>query len=162
MAVLGRCPSGALAYEKDGEPVHETPNAQNQIAVANNGPLYASGQLEIDGGSDDMFSVQYRAALCRCGESKNKPFCDNSHEAAGFRDHGAIGETGASLESEGGPLQIKRAPNGPLLVKGNLQLVSASGRIAWTGTKAALCRCGQSKNKPFCDGSHKAAGFEAE
>jgi CDGSH-type Zn-finger protein/uncharacterized Fe-S cluster protein YjdI len=162
MEVLRRCPSGALTYEKEGEPIKETPAAQNQLTVANNGPLYASGQLEIDGAKDDMPSVQYRAALCRCGESKNKPFCDNSHEAAGFRDHGAIGDTGTSLESEGGPLQIKRAPNGPLLVNGNLRILSASGRVAWTGTKAALCRCGKSKNKPFCDGSHKAAGFEAE
>jgi CDGSH-type Zn-finger protein len=47
-------------------------------------------------------------------------------------------------------------------VSGNLSLVAASGRVAWTGTKAALCRCGQSQNKPFCDGSHKAAGFVAD
>jgi CDGSH-type Zn-finger protein/uncharacterized Fe-S cluster protein YjdI len=162
MEVIGRCPSGALTYEKGGATVEETPRAQNEMVVANNGPLYASGELEVDGASEDMPGVQYRAALCRCGKSKNKPFCDNSHEAAGFCDHGAIGDTGTSLESEGGLLQIKRAPNGPLLVQGNLRLVTSSGRSAWSGTKAALCRCGESKNKPFCDGSHKAAGFEAE
>ncbi|MFN0064289.1 MAG: CDGSH iron-sulfur domain-containing protein [Myxococcaceae bacterium] len=160
--VLKRCPSGALAYEKDGVVAKETPPAHNQIAVANNGPLYASGQLEIDGAKDDMPSVRYRAALCRCGESKNKPFCDNSHEAAGFIDHGAVGDAGTKLSSEGGPLQIKRAPNGPLLLQGNLRLVAGTGRVAWTGTKAALCRCGKSANKPFCDGTHKPAGFEAE
>ncbi|MBK8481034.1 MAG: CDGSH iron-sulfur domain-containing protein [Proteobacteria bacterium] len=162
MEVLGRCPSGALAYEQDGVAVDEAPQPHNQIAVANNGPFYATGQLELEGAREDMPGVRYRAALCRCGESSNKPFCDNSHEGAGFRDRGAIGDAGTALASEGGPLQIKRVANGPLLLQGNLRLVAGSGRMAWTGTKAALCRCGQSGNKPFCDGSHKAAGFEAE
>ena len=52
--------------------------------------------------------------------------------------------------------------NGPLLLNGNFEIVSAGGRTTWRGTKAALCRCGASKNKPFCDGAHKAAGFEAD
>ena len=160
--ILGRCPSGALSFEADGKALDEVADPENRVVVSNNGPLYVSGQLEIDGATDAMPSVRYRAALCRCGQSKNKPFCDNAHEETGFRNHGAIGEGGGGIESEGGPLKIKRAPNGPLLVQGNLRLVAASGRVAWSGTKCALCRCGHSKNKPFCDGSHKAAGFEAE
>ncbi|MCA9580875.1 MAG: CDGSH iron-sulfur domain-containing protein [Myxococcales bacterium] len=162
LQVLQRCPTGALSFEENGVPLDEEPPTENRIAVSNNGPLYVSGQLEVDGATEDMPSVRYRAALCRCGQSKNKPFCDNTHEEAGFRDHGAIGDRGTELGSEGGPLKVSRAPNGPLLVQGNLRLVAASGRVAWSGTKAALCRCGQSSNKPFCDGSHKAAGFEAE
>lgn len=160
--ILARCPTGALSYEKDGSTLDETPDSENRIAVANNGPLYLSGDLEIDAATDDMPGVRYRAALCRCGLSKNKPFCDNSHEEANFVDRGAIGSTGTTLESTGGPLKVKEAPNGPLLISGNFRLVAASGRVAWEGTKAALCRCGQSKNKPFCDGAHKAAGFVAE
>lgn len=54
------------------------------------------------------------------------------------------------------------APNGPLLLSGNVTLVTAAGRVAWQGSKCALCRCGHSKNKPFCDGAHKAAGFVSE
>lgn len=57
---------------------------------------------------------------------------------------------------------MNKAPNGPLLLEGNLTIIAASGRAAWQGTKCALCRCGASKNKPFCDGAHKAAGFEAD
>ncbi len=160
--VVRRCPTGALVVRRaDGQPSEEA-EPVNRLVVANNGPLYLSGQLEVDGAAEDMEGVKFRAALCRCGQSKNKPFCDNSHEKAGFVDRGAIGQTGAELESQGGPLKVKRIPNGPLIVTGNLTMVAGSGREAWQGTRAALCRCGASKNKPFCDGSHTAAGFEAE
>ncbi len=160
--VVGRCPTGALTYQrKDGGP-GEQAEAENVVSVIYNGPLYVRGELDIDGASDDMQGVRYRAALCRCGASKNKPFCDNSHEKVDFRDYGAVGDDGDALDEEGGPLKIGRAPNGPLLLNGNFTIVAGSGRRAWTGTKAALCRCGQSKNKPFCDGAHKDAGFEAE
>jgi CDGSH-type Zn-finger protein len=160
--VVARCPSGALTYtRKDGGP-EEVPDTENVVSVMYNGPLYLRGELEVDGATEDMTGVQFRAALCRCGQSKNKPFCDNSHEAAGFRDYGAVGESGQGFEGPGGPLKVGRAPNGPLLLSGNFTFMAASGRTAWRGNKAALCRCGQSKNKPFCDGTHKDAGFKAE
>lgn len=160
--VVKRCPTGALAYtRKDGGEGEQAP-AENTVVVANHGPLYVTGDLEIDGATDDMPAVKFRAALCRCGLSKNKPFCDNSHEDGGFRDRGAVGKTGDGFDAPGGLLTIKRAKDGPLLLSGNLSIVAASGRVAWRGKKTALCRCGQSKNKPFCDGSHSAAGFEAD
>ena len=160
--VVVRCPTGALTYSrKDGGP-GEVADQENVVVIAHNGPLYLRGDLQIDGAAKDMNGVKFRAALCRCGASKNKPFCDNSHEEAGFQDYGAVGESGDGFDTPGGPLEVSRAPNGPLLLKGNFTILAASGRKAWTGTKAALCRCGQSKNKPFCDGAHKAAGFEAE
>ena len=160
--VVDRCPSGALTYfRKDGGP-GEVADSENVVRVAYNGPLFVRGDLEIDGAAADMDGVQFRAALCRCGLSKNKPFCDNSHEKGGFRDYGAVGEAGEALGEKGGKLRIGRAADGPLLLSGNFTIVASSGRKAWTGTKAALCRCGHSKNKPFCDGSHKAEGFQAE
>jgi CDGSH-type Zn-finger protein/uncharacterized Fe-S cluster protein YjdI len=163
VSVVKRCPTGALSYAPKGELEAETPAPANRVVVANNGPLYVQGELEIDGAAEDMPGTKFRAALCRCGLSSNKPFCDNTHEKEGFVDRGAIGETGPGFEGEpGGLLQIRRASNGPLLLGGKVTLTTASGRVAWKGEKAALCRCGQSKNKPFCDGSHKAAGFEAE
>jgi CDGSH-type Zn-finger protein len=159
--VVGRCPTGALSYlRQDGE--SEQAADANTIVVSNNGPLYLRGELLIDGAADDMPGALFRAALCRCGQSGNKPFCDNSHESAGFVDRGAIGDAGPGLDESGGPLEVKRAKNGPLLVKGNVELVAASGRVAWRGTNTALCRCGASSNKPFCDGSHREAGFEAD
>ena len=160
--VVARCPTGALSItHKDGGGMEPTIDS-NTITVSNNGPLYVRGNLDIDGAADDMPGVRSRAALCRCGKSASKPFCDNSHEGSGFRDRGAIGETGPGIEAEGGQLNVKRAPNGPLLVSGNLTMITGSGREAWNGTKAALCRCGESKNKPFCDGSHSKTGFEAD
>ncbi len=159
--VIERCPTGALTYRrKDGE-TEEAPS-RNTIVVSNNGPLYVRGELEIDGAADDMPGVRFRAALCRCGESKIKPFCDNSHEAAGFVDRGAVGEKGDGLDAHGGPLKIQPVKDGPLLVNGNAEIVAGSGRIAWSGAKTALCRCGASANKPFCDGSHRAAGFTSD
>lgn len=160
--VVGRCPTGALTYDRqDGGP-NESADAENVVTVMYNGPLYVRGDLEIDGAAADMSGVRFRAALCRCGQSTNKPFCDNSHEKAGFKDYGAVGDSGDGFEAPGGILKVGRAPNGPLLLSGNLTIVAASGRKAWTGKKVALCRCGNSQNKPFCDGGHKAAGFEAD
>jgi len=103
--------------------------------------------------------VRFRAALCRCGQSNNKPFCDNSHLKAGFEDFGAVGETGDENQVQGGRLSVRFIKNGPMMLSGNFAIIAASGRYAWHGKQAALCRCGQSKNKPFCDGSHKATGF---
>ena len=52
--------------------------------------------------------------------------------------------------------------NGPILVQGAVDLVDSNGeRIATSGDKIALCRCGASANKPFCDGKHSKAGFSA-
>ena len=160
--VVRRCPTGALTYRrKDGGGAEVAPTT-NTVVVANNGPLYLSGDLAIDGAPVDMAGVRTRAALCRCGDSKNKPFCDNTHEHENFRDRGALGERGPGGGGEGGRLEISRAPNGPLLVRGNFTIVSGAGREAWSGTKAALCRCGASKNKPFCDGAHTGIEFEAD
>jgi CDGSH-type Zn-finger protein/uncharacterized Fe-S cluster protein YjdI len=160
--VVERCPTGALSYTRANGGAAEAPPAANSITVANNGPLYARGELEIEGAPADAAGLHSRAALCRCGRSANKPFCDNSHEQAEFRDRGPIGDAGEPLEAEGGPLTIRPRPNGPLLVEGNLTLISGSGRPRWSGTRVALCRCGESANKPFCDGTHALVGFKTD
>jgi CDGSH-type Zn-finger protein/uncharacterized Fe-S cluster protein YjdI len=160
--VVKRCPSGALSVaRKDGGPT-ESPEPENVVVVSNNGPLYVRGELAIEGAPEDMPGVRFRAALCRCGRSERKPFCDNSHETIAFRDRGAVGDSGPGAPESGGPLIIEPQKNGPLRLSGNVSIVAASGRTAFRGTRAVLCRCGQSSRKPFCDGSHKAAAFEAE
>lgn len=159
--VVRRCPSGALSYHhKDGDS-SEQASPENTVHITYNGPLYFKGDLAIEGAPDDTPGLAFRAALCRCGLSKNKPFCDNSHVDAGFQDYGAVGDTGSLLDDVGGKLNVVSVQDGPLLVTGNLTIVSGSGRKAWQGTKAALCRCGASENKPFCDGSHKKIEFKS-
>ncbi len=160
--VVTRCPSGALTYHDKASGDNEQAAACNTVQVVYNGPLYIQGELHIENAPDDMPGVGYRAALCRCGHSKNKPFCDNSHLKAGFEDYGAVGEQGEGFDTEGGTLAIKAVPNGPLLLSGNFAIIASSGRTAWRGKRTALCRCGHSKTKPFCDGSHNEAGFEAD
>ncbi len=160
--VVKRCPTGALSYRHADGTGEEQADAHNTVHVVYNGPLYLRGDLAIDGAPDNVPGLKYRAALCRCGQSKNKPFCDNSHLKAGFEDYGAVGDTGPGMEDAGGPLTVKVAADGPLLLKGNVTITAGSGRSAWSGKQAALCRCGASENKPFCDGSHKAAGFKGD
>ena len=60
---------------------------------------------------------------------------------------------------------IRVRANGPLLVEGPIQLVDANGNPFSVNPEkpaVALCRCGASKNRPFCDGSHNRCGFEGE
>jgi CDGSH-type Zn-finger protein len=157
-----RCPTGALTYDFADGTRAEKPATVNTIQVAYNGPLFVRGKLEIEGAPANAPGLQFRAALCRCGQSKNKPFCDNSHEKAGFKDYGAVGRGGDADAETGGPLQVQAAQDGPLLLKGNLTILSGSGRESWKGGQVALCRCGSSKDKPFCDGQHKKVGFKSD
>jgi uncharacterized Fe-S cluster protein YjdI len=55
--------------------------------------------------------------------------------------------------------EVRASPDGPLLISGGVRIVDAHGTVLYEGEKAALCRCGGSANKPFCDGTHKANGF---
>lgn len=161
--VVARCPTGALRFERlDGGPAEGSPPANTAVA-AQDGPLYASGDLEVQVG--DVTVRESRAALCRCGASKNKPYCDNSHLEIEFCDSGALGEgrlVPPDEEPVGSVVTLTAAPNGPLLVGGPLTVRSANGEASCYGTRGALCRCGGSSKKPYCDGTHKAMASEDE
>ncbi len=82
--VIERCPSGALKYQRqDGQ--QEVGTDKTSITAVPGGPLYLRGQLKI-ALPDGEALEETRAALCRCGASKNKPFCDGSHSEVGFDD----------------------------------------------------------------------------
>jgi CDGSH-type Zn-finger protein/uncharacterized Fe-S cluster protein YjdI len=163
--VVMDCPTGALQFERaDGsdEPVPK----KNTITVAPGGPLYLEGDVEITTPDDDVLLDDTRVALCRCGLSANKPLCDNSHQD-GFEADGTVAHTRSNEENDGnedsgGPLTVTPASGGPLLFDGAFGIQDASGEKVVQDGDAALCRCGASEDKPFCDGSHSDLDFTTE
>jgi CDGSH-type Zn-finger protein/uncharacterized Fe-S cluster protein YjdI len=158
-----RCPSGALHFERMDGGASEAPPSKNTIMVDPDGPLYVRGDIELATPEGTVLLDDTRVAFCRCGASQNKPFCDNSHLEAGFLDDGALGDNCVRVEEgieTGGRLRVVPSPNGSLKFYGDLELRSADGRITYSGNRVSLCRCGASKNPPFCDRSHRQIGFQ--
>jgi CDGSH-type Zn-finger protein len=135
----------------------ETAPPVNLAGVREAGPYAFRGQLQIDGEP-----AGFRATLCRCGASKNKPFCDSSHHDVGFSATGEppSGKTDM-LPVRDGVLAIDPEINGPLAVRGNLEITSGTGRVVARVVTTRLCRCGGSSTKPFCDGTHAKIGFKS-
>jgi CDGSH-type Zn-finger protein len=221
---------------------------KGKIVILKNGPYRISGGLPLrkeiaevgkDGEpekwvKDQRYPDQESYALCRCGMSKNHPFCDGAHAGAGFDGtetasrksfveqekiikgpgidlHDAVplcseahfckakgGTWKLTLESDdpgkkktaiqqacdcpagrlvahdkitGEPIEPRFPPalslvedphtksSGPIWVKGGVEIESADGSAYETRNRVALCRCGKSGNKPFCDGEHIRAKF---
>lgn len=84
--VIQRCPSGALQYHRLDGASDEQPDAEGSLRPQPNGPLYVRGEITIIDAEGGVLAEGTRFALCRCGGSRNKPFCDNSHIALGFTD----------------------------------------------------------------------------
>ncbi len=159
--VIATCPSGALHFTRRDGGADETPAEENTIVPMPAGPLYIRGRVELRSADGRLIAKDMRLALCRCGQSHNKPFCDNSHRNASFSDPGAVADGGAPPETNDG-LSLTASANGPLLVQGAFILCGARGQGRYRGTNAELCRCGASGNKPFCDGTHQRIGFRSE
>lgn len=226
-------------------------SAGQQVIVSKNGPYLISGALPLakteivnDEAGDALqwrviteFPIQDKFALCRCGKSKNKPFCDGTHVNTGFdgsenanlepymkqaetetgpgirlfdvqnlcagsrfchRRGGiwrllsksddtkikqiiteeacncASGRLVAADKETGIPIEPflnqaihlvedpKEGISGPLRVIGGVKLESDDGKQYETRNRVTLCRCGESKNKPFCDATHVAIKFKAK
>ena len=221
------------------------------VTVTKNGPYIVAGAVPLfeqvilanqEGeserwGEKAMPSAGEKFALCRCGHSSNKPFCDGTHKKIGFdgaetasrQDYldqaqmfdgpelalldvpdlcafarfcdpngqvwNEVAETsdpdvrarfvaqvhncpsgrlvvwdkqrGEALEPDFEPsIGFIKDPvekcSGPIALRGAISLQSADGQEYQRRNRMTLCRCGASKNKPFCDGSHAAIGFKAE
>src|SRR5262245_40444405 len=162
-AVITKCPTGALHYTRRDGGAEETASAQATIVPMPNGPLYVRGCVQLRAADGKVIIEDMRLALCRCGQSHNKPFCDNSHRGSGFDDPGVVADCGVTGKTEGGSvLSITTSLNGPLLVEGPFVLRAAAGISQCDATQAELCRCGGSHTKPFCDGTHEEIGFRSE
>jgi CDGSH-type Zn-finger protein/uncharacterized Fe-S cluster protein YjdI len=152
------CVSGAIRYQrKDGQPDEQAPPV-NLISVREGGPYAIKADIRLDGAPAGNF----RYTLCRCGASKNKPFCDGSHHDVHFAASGepATGKADM-LAVRDGPLEITPTTDGPLQVRGNMEIISGTGRVVARLESARLCRCGGSNTKPFCDGTHEKIGFRS-
>ena len=157
-AIARSCPSGAITFERRDGGDGESPPPVNVVRVWENGPLAFHADLAIAGQEH-----RFRATLCRCGASNSKPFCDGSHKTVAFAATGEPAtQESSALAVCNGPLAVKPLVNGPLMVKGALEIVSGTGRTVTRGTEAFFCRCGASSKKPFCDGTHKRIGFTAK
>jgi CDGSH-type Zn-finger protein len=219
-----------------------------KVSITKNGPYLVSGnvplvkEVSIVGKSEEPeewkkgkeYPKQESYFLCRCGMSKNKPFCDRSHASNSFdgsetaskkqyiqqcekifgpkldltdsqqlcsaaRFCHLSGGTWSNVEKSDNPqakeIAIKTACNcpsgrlvvwdkktgkaiepnfepsisliedpqakvsGPIWLKGSIMLGSEDGTAYESRNRITLCRCGKSKNKPFCDGSHISCKF---
>jgi len=131
----------------------------NTVFVREDGPLILKGDIVVDDAEGNILLDDNEAYLCRCGQSKNKPFCDGEHKRCVFSDSAQFEDEKceALISEETVKLVITVRENAMLIAKGPMTIQNEDGSSITTRNKAALCRCGLSKNKPFCDASHKSS-----
>lgn len=164
-ATIGHCPSGALHFQRLDSGAAEAPDAVNTITPRASGPLYVRGDVIVTNDDGEEIVRDTRLTLCRCGASKNKPFCDNSHVTIEFRPGAMPGDNRLTTDFTQVPtdqLTITAVTDGPLQLRGPVEIRSKDGQTVYRGNKAKLCRCGQSGNKPFCDGTHSTIDFKTD
>lgn len=131
----------------------------NTFLVRANGPLIVRGKIRVEAPDGQVLSEEDEVFLCRCGMSNNKPFCDGAHKSCGFSDDASFSDDKTeTLEPDNGVV-ISLRENAMFIVNGPMTIQSEDGSSTTSRNKAALCRCGASSNKPFCDASHKRCGF---
>src|SRR5262245_45989318 len=94
--------------------------------------------VQVDAASAD--EVEAAVALCPSGALRTR-------------------RIGVSVAPRRQTPDVRASLDGPLLVSGGVRILDADGRVLYEGERAALCRCGGSANKPFCDGTHRTNGF---
>ena len=125
------------------------------IKVGKNGPLVVSGFHTLEQDNSLKVDTKEVIALCRCGKSKTKPYCDGTHGKIGFSD---------SSEKQSIEILVPDLPNikvlkdGPYFVSGSIE--SDNDQQPKANQKFGLCRCGKSKKKPYCDGTHRFHDFK--
>ena len=80
------CPSGTLAWAPDDDADEVEPSFDPSVAISDDGPIWVRGGVPVVGPEGEVYETRNRQTLCRCGRSRNKPFCDGTHKATGFTD----------------------------------------------------------------------------
>lgn len=87
-AQVDKCPSGALSWYKNGaeETGAKESTTSTRIEVTKSGPLLVHGTIKLVDKHGNEHQKNKVTALCRCGQSANKPYCDGAHAKGGFKD----------------------------------------------------------------------------
>lgn len=156
-AIADNCPSGAIRYEETGWAQHKP--LVNTLHIRENGPYALNADLQL--GEEPC--VSQKMTLCRCGASKNKPYCDGSHVGIEFVATGEVAVVVSAVpESQTGVVIVSPLKDGPVQVDGNLEICTGTGHTVNRVQQVHLCRCGHSSNKPYCDGTHSKVDFTTE
>jgi uncharacterized Fe-S cluster protein YjdI/CDGSH-type Zn-finger protein len=83
--VVMTCPTGALHFRRLDDGAEEPEPPETTVQVRPNGPVYLHGKIRIEDADGNLIREDTRVALCRCGGSANKPFCDGTHRTNGFK-----------------------------------------------------------------------------
>jgi CDGSH-type Zn-finger protein len=87
--MIERCPSGRLTHYLPPDLEFIEQELPQEIAVVDDGPLWVRGGIPVESADGTEYEVRNRVTLCRCGNSRNKPFCDGTHVRTRFRESGA-------------------------------------------------------------------------
>lgn len=84
---IDQCPSGALSYymKNEKQPINTKQMEKLKAIVKPNGPVIIQGEFTITHADGRVEEIEKMAAICRCGASKNKPFCDGAHAKVEFK-----------------------------------------------------------------------------
>ena len=158
-----RCPTGALRYERTDGARGEEPERPTVVMPIEDGPLLLAGDLDVRTPDGEQIARETRLTLCRCGMSRNQPFCDNSHLRRGWESGPAHEPRKPPRPPEPDaaqkPTTIVPRHDASLELLGHIRVYHSDGRPLADAGRVVLCRCGHSRNRPFCDGSHEEAGF---
>ena len=122
----------------------------NEAMVASGGPLKITGNLTLIEEDGEVTHANH-LTLCRCGATKNKPICDDQHLDIEFLDTGNIQRASDCMPVvRPQTLTITCIKDGPLKYRGYLRVFNSKGQECLS-MQGALCRCGKSTKKPYCD-----------
>jgi len=128
-------------------------NVANELHVTTGGPLQMTGNITLIN-EDGSVTHTNNLSLCRCGASKNRPVCDDRHLDIEFFDSGAVTQVSDWMPvKRPQTVTVTCVKDGPLKFRGYLRIYNKKGQECIT-MSGALCRCGKSSRKPFCDSKH--------